>query len=135
MSNGAVKYGPTFSIEVTEAGLSGKPFEWTPYVLTRYPELTPADSAALDTVVAAHDPTKQVSVLSVVDFIGRFTNAEYRAATAATWRQSGGNAKNWDVVVFETPVNLNKKKVATLKTALVTDAILTQARADEIFAP
>jgi len=31
-------------------------------------------------------------------------------------------------------VNLNKKKTTTLKTSLVTDAILTQARADEIFA-
>jgi hypothetical protein len=68
------------------------------------------------------------------DFIGRFTNAEYRAATATTWRQTGGNAKNWDVVVCDPTINLNKKKVATLKTSLVTDAILTQARADVIFA-
>jgi len=28
---------------------------------------------------------------------------------------------------------MNKKKVTTLKTSLVTDGILTQARADEIF--
>jgi hypothetical protein len=68
------------------------------------------------------------------DFIGRFTNAEYRAATATTWRQTAGNAKNWDVVVFDPIVNLNKKKTTTLKTSLVTDGILTQARADVIFA-
>jgi len=37
-------------------------------------------------------------------------------------------------VVFEPSVNLNKKKVDTLKTSLVADGILTQARADEIFA-
>ena len=73
------------------------------------------------------------TTLATPDFIGRFTNAEYRAATAMTWRQTGGNAKNWDVVVFEPSLNLNKKKVSTLKTSLVTDGILTQARADEIF--
>ena len=67
------------------------------------------------------------------EFIGRFTNAEYRAATAATWRETAGNAKNWDSVVFEPAINFNKQKVMTLKTSLVADGILTQARADEIF--
>lgn len=73
------------------------------------------------------------TALATPDFIGRFTNAEYRAATAAAWRGAAGNAKNWDVVVFEPAVNFNKKKVSTLKTSLVSDGILTQARADEIF--
>lgn len=72
--------------------------------------------------------------LAISDFIGRFTNAEYRAATATTWRQTAGNAKNWDVVVFGSTVNMHKKKTDTLKTSLVTDGILTQARADAIFA-
>lgn len=71
--------------------------------------------------------------LPTSDFIGRFTNAEYRAATAAAWRGTAGNAKNWDVVVFEPTINFNKKKSTTLKTSLVADGILTQARADEIF--
>lgn len=71
--------------------------------------------------------------LATPDFIGRFTNAEYRAATATTWRQTAGNAKNWDVVVFQPAINLNKKATDTLKTSLVTDGILTQARADVIF--
>jgi hypothetical protein len=70
-----------------------------------------------------------------VDWIGRFTNAEYRAATATTWRQTGPNAKNWDVVVFEDTINLSNQKTAALKQSLVTDGILTQIRADEIFAP
>jgi hypothetical protein len=83
--------------------------------------------------VVATIPIEIKSTLSAADFIGRFTNAEYRAATATTWRQTAGNAKNWDVVVFEPSVNMNKKKVTTLKTSLVTDGILTQARADEIF--
>jgi hypothetical protein len=88
-----------------------------------------AGNNVVDTIPIDAAPT-----LTTVDIISRFTNAEYRAATAATWRQNAGNAKNWDVVFFEPSINLNKKKVATLKTSLVTDGILTQARADEIFA-
>lgn len=83
--------------------------------------------------VIATIPIEIKTTLPSSEFIGRFTNAEYRAVTATTWRQVGGNAKNWDVVVFDATINLNKKKVTTLKTALVTDGILTQARADEIF--
>jgi len=68
-----------------------------------------------------------------VDWIGRFTNAEYRAATATTWRQTGPNAKNWDVVAFEDTININNQKTAALKQSLVIDSILTQERADIIF--
>jgi hypothetical protein len=93
---------------------------------------TQVQKDAGDNVIATI-PIEQKPTLSTPDFIGRFTNAEYRAATATTWRQTAGNAKNWDVVVFEPSINLNKKKVTTLKTSLVTDGILTQARADEIF--
>jgi hypothetical protein len=83
--------------------------------------------------VIATIPIDPKTTLASSEFIGRFTNAEYRAATATTWRQTAGNAKNWDVVVFDSSINLNKKKATTLKTSLVTDGILTQARADEIF--
>jgi len=83
--------------------------------------------------VVATIPTGTPSTLSVADWIGRFTNAEYRAATAQTWRQTAGNAKNWDVVAFAGTIKMSKKSVTTLKTSLVADGILTQARADEIF--
>jgi hypothetical protein len=72
--------------------------------------------------------------IPTVDWVGRFTNAEYRAATATTWRQTGGNAKNWDTVVLSDVINLGNQRTTTLKASLVTDGILTQARADEIFA-
>jgi len=71
--------------------------------------------------------------ISTVDWIGRFTNAEYRSATATTWRQTGPNAKNWDVVAFEDTINLSNQKTAALKQSLVMDSILTQERADIIF--
>jgi hypothetical protein len=97
------------------------------------PEATAQQKADADNVIATI-PIAPPETIKVVDFIGRFTNAEYRAFTAAAWRQSAGNAKNADVVLFDDPIKLEKKKVATLKTSLVTDGILTQARADEIFA-
>src|SRR5262245_403034 len=93
---------------------------------------TQAQNDAGNNVIATI-PIAPLSTLATPDFIGRFTNAEYRAATAMAWRQTAGNAKNWDVVVFEPTVNCNKKKTQTLKTSLVTDGILTQTRADEIF--
>jgi hypothetical protein len=96
------------------------------------PEATPAQIAAGENVIATI-PMDTPSTVSAADWIGRFTNAEYRAATAATWRQTGGNAKNWDVVAFAGSIKMSKKSVTTLKTSLVTDGILTQARADEIF--
>ena len=96
------------------------------------PEATAQQKADADHVIATI-PLAPPKTLAVSEFISRFTNAEYRAATATTWRQTGGNAKNWDVVVFDNPIKLSKKKATTLKTSLVTDGILTQARADEIF--
>jgi len=93
---------------------------------------TAPQKAAADNVIATI-PVEIKTVLTNVEFIGRFTNAEYRAATAAAWRGAAGNAKNWDVVIFDSVINLNKKKTDTLKTSLVTDGILTQVRADEIF--
>lgn len=99
----------------------------------------PAENATQEQINAGNNVIATIPVdikntgLSIPEFIGRFTNAEYRAATATTWRQTAGNAKNWDVVVFEPAINFNKKKTDTLKTSLVTDGILTQARADEIF--
>jgi hypothetical protein len=83
--------------------------------------------------VVATIPVDTPTTLAVTEWIGRFTNAEYRAATAQTWRQTAGNAKNWDVVAFAGSIKMSKKNVTTLKTSLVTDGILTQARADEIF--
>jgi len=95
-------------------------------------EATQAQIDAGNNVIATI-PIETPTTLAVADWIGRFTNAEYRAATAQTWRQTAGNAKNWDVVAFAGSIKMSKKNVTTLKTSLVTDGILTQARADEIF--
>jgi hypothetical protein len=112
----------------------GNPTDRATWTWTPGPGATQPQIDAGNNVIATISPTVKTIALSVADFIGRFTNAEYRAATASTWRGTAGNAKNWDCVVFDVTINCNRKKTDTLKTSLVTDGILTQARADEIFA-
>jgi hypothetical protein len=71
--------------------------------------------------------------ISTVEWAGRWTNAEYRTATAAAWQQVGPNAKNWAVVVLEDTINLSNQKTATLKASLIADGILTAERAAIVF--
>ena len=76
-------------------------------------------------------------VLATEEFLRRWTNQEYlllerqRAADIAA--NKIGNAKNWDIVIGADVLLLKSQKVTSLKADLVTDGILTQARADEIF--
>jgi hypothetical protein len=132
--------GPTFGDEVIVAGLGGLPFSWgaTDDSISGRENLTPAQNTTLDGVVAAHDPAKKrKNIMPTTDFIARWTNQEYlalekkRAADIAA--NKVGNAKNWDVVVAEDNIDMNKQKFQNLKADLVTDGILTQARADAIF--
>jgi hypothetical protein len=102
-------------------------WKWTPGAGATQPQIDAGNN------VVATIPIDTPTTLAVTEWIGRFTNAEYRAATAQTWRQTAGNAKNWDVVAFMGSIKMSKKNVTTLKTSLVTDGILTQARADVIF--
>ena len=46
---------------------------------------------------------------------------------------NGKLGKDWDNVTSDPVINMTKKKTQTLKTSLVADGVLTQARADEIF--
>ena len=100
--------------------------------------LTAAENATLDDVVDKHDPAKsRGNIMRTADFIARWTNQEYlkleqkRASDIAAGKI--GNAKNWDVVVAEDYIDMNKKKFQNLKADLVADGILTPARADAIF--
>jgi hypothetical protein len=113
----------------TSVGDSDDRATWS-YIPTA--QATTEQTAAADNVIATI-PAEIKATVSSAEFIGRFTNAEYRTATGATWRQAAGNAKNWDVVVFDSAVNFNKKKTVTLRDSLVTDGILTETRASEIF--
>lgn len=134
----AKQLGHTFGDEVTAAGLGGKPFSWgeTDDTIKGRENLTAEENTTLDNVVAAHDPTKTY-LLPTTEFIARFTNAEYLALEKKRRddiaNNKVGNAKNWDILVANESFNPHKQKAQTLKADLVTDGILTQARADEIF--
>ena len=132
--------GPTFADEVTAAGLGGLPFSWgaTDDSITGRENLTSAQNTTLDGVIAVHDPTKQrKNIIATTDFIARWTNQEYLALEKKRRddiaNNKVGNAKNWDIVVAEDNIDMNKQKFVNLKADLVTDGILTQARADAIF--
>jgi len=83
--------------------------------------------------VIATIPINPLGVVSTGDFIARWTNAEYKALQLRRTSDNGKMAKDWDNVTSDPSINMNKKKTQTLKSSLVTDGILTQARADEIF--
>ena len=79
-------------------------------------------------------PIDPLSSVPTGDFIARFTNAEYALLQQ---KRVAGNpgakvAKDWDNCTSDPQINMNKKKVQTLKSDLVPD-VLTQVRADEIF--
>lgn len=62
-------FGPTFANEIHAAGLGGLPFSWDPEsgAVNGRENLTAAENAALDAVIAAHDPTKLAPVIHPVD--------------------------------------------------------------------
>jgi len=132
--------GPLFGDEVIAAGLGGLPLAWgaTSDTITGREFLTTEQNTTLDGVIIAHDPTKQYeNRIPTTDFIARFTNQEYlavckqRAADIAN--NKVGYSKNWDIVVTNDLVDLNKQKSIKIKEDLVAAGVLTQARADEIF--
>jgi len=136
----AKQLGPTFGDETIAAGLGGLPFAWgaTDDTITGRENLTTAQNTTLDGVVTAHDPTKKhKNIIPTYEFIARWTNAEYLALekqrAADITANKVGNAKNWDVVIADDTVDLNKQKTVNLKADLVAQGILTQARADAIF--
>src|SRR5262245_56199521 len=101
------------------------------------PSATQAQKDAGNNVIATIPVDALDTAVEPDAFISRFTNAEYLALEKKRRDDIAankvGNAKNWDQVVSGGAIDMNKKKTQTLKTDLVTDGILTQVRADEIF--
>lgn len=98
---------------------------------------TAPQKTAADNVIATIPAETKATSLLTADFLGRWTNAEYlkleQKRAADITANKVGNAKNWDIVVADSTINMTKQKTQSLKADLVTDGILTQARADEIF--
>jgi hypothetical protein len=138
MTMAEILYGPTFGDEVLAAGLGGLPFQWTEYEIFGRENLTSEQNTTLDGVIAVHDPTKhRKNIIPTTDFIARFTNQEYvgvcKQRAADITASKVGFSKNWDIVVTDDFVDLNKQKSQRIKDDLVAAGVLTQVRADEIF--
>ena len=87
---------PTLSVRVEDPSIA-------PNGLCQHkPEATQPQIDAGNNVIATI-PINPKSTMATGDFIGRFTNAEYLAATAETWRTHRQRliAKNWDIVPFD----------------------------------
>jgi hypothetical protein len=111
----------------------GKPddratWTWVPGAGATQPQIDAGNN------VVATIPINTLGTVATGDFIARFTNAEYKALQLRRTTDNGKMAKDWDNVTSGPTINMNKKKTQTLKSSLVADGILTQARADEIFA-
>lgn len=100
---------------------------WVPGANATQPQIDAGDN------VVATIPIEPLGTVPTGDFIARWTNAEYKALQLRRTSDNGKMAKDWDNVTSDPQINMNKKKTQTLKSNLVADGILTQARADEIF--
>ena len=85
-------------------------------------------------VIATINVTPKAT-LSYADFITRWTNPEYQLLI--TSRAQAGNigmTKRWDTMVARGVVDMNRQQTNTVKSDLVAAGVLTQVRADAIFA-
>jgi hypothetical protein len=84
--------------------------------------------------VIATIPIDTLGMLATSEFISRWTNAEYRKLQDRRMADNGKLGKDWDVVTADGTIPLDRQRTQNMKADLVTQGILTQARADEIFA-
>ena len=111
----------------------GKPDDRSTWSYEPQEQATAPQIAAADNVVATIPIDTLNTAVPTGDFIARFTNAEYRKLQDRRMADNGKLGKDWDNLTSDPAINMTKKKTQTLKASLGTDAVLTQARADEIF--
>ncbi len=59
------KYGPTLAKEFADAGVAGLPFSWSDEGVFFDPSMTDEQKTTVRSVIAAHDPTATLPVVSV----------------------------------------------------------------------
>jgi hypothetical protein len=88
--------------------------------------------------VIATIPIEPMSTISPGALVLRFTNAEYKATldyhTSSLAAGTIGPKKTWDTMMGEATVNMNVRATNSVKNGLVSAGVLTQTRADIIFA-
>lgn len=79
-------------------------------------------------------PAAQPSIIPGADFIARVTDAEYLAITAAG--RSNGQIGKWiELLRMRGEIDVTSETALAAKAGLVAAGLLTQARADAVFAP
>jgi hypothetical protein len=73
-----MKIGPTFPLDLKEAGVAGLPFSWDLDGLVDISQLTPEQLKAVNAVLAVHDPNKTIA--PPVDLLTRIEKLEARVA-------------------------------------------------------
>jgi hypothetical protein len=121
---------PVLSVTVVDPVTRGS---WS-YVAD--PSATQAQKDAADNVIATI-PIDPLPAIGPSEFINRFTDAEYLLLKQKQQTDFTANdislTKIWDIVIGANVLDMNSSDAQTLKSRLVTDGVLTQARADEIF--
>lgn len=90
--------GPTFGDEIAAAGLGGLPFSWTPEGLGDLSALTDTQRAAVEAVLAAHNPAASVVPASVKMWQAKAALAaagKLEAASAVIAQVGGPIAMAW----------------------------------------
>lgn len=102
----------------------------------------PDGSAGQPEIDAGNNVIQTISInaiplVSSSEFIRRFTDAEYLALKqkydAEVTAGDATSTKKWDIVIAAQQLDLNGTDAQVLKSDMVSDGILTQARADQIF--
>lgn len=123
-------FGPTFGDELIAAGLGGLPFSWCGDGSTHGAEaLTPSQQAALQAVIAAHDPTKRPVPQSVTPLQGRLALLSANLldqATVAVTAAGGAALLTWE---YASIWDRNDPLIMQLGAALG----LTSSQIDQLF--
>lgn len=100
------------------------------------PAATQPQKDAADNVIQTI-PVEPLTLLEPGEFVTRFTDAEYLLLEQKKQTDIAASdaslSRIWDIVIGSNNLDLNSGNAQTLKAELVTDGILTQARADTIF--
>lgn len=127
--------GPTFARDVEAAGLLGLPFAWSADGVTYDDRLTADQRAAIEAVVAAHDPSATLEPpaprLSFLEFMDLFTEAEQLAIAGAAMTDAA--TKLWyDRAVGAQFIDLADPRLTAGMQATVTAGLLTSARRNRV---
>ena len=118
------------------SAIVGDPDERNTWSFVPDPSATQPQIDAGNNVIATI-PVETFPPQTSAEFIMRFTDAEYllleQKKQADLAASDVSLIKVWDAVIGSASLDMNTSNAQTLKSTLVTDGILTQARADEIF--